>query len=102
MSDNSLSIEDAQKVATMLREDKKADSQILVDTHNRRAGKLQWLRMAIFGDTSSNVGAGKSLFEGEQLQALIDRYGRCLLAWTRSDELDGVVEDVRPEAPYTT
>jgi hypothetical protein len=107
-----LSIDDAQKVAAMMREDKKYNSQVLIDTHNRRAGKLQWLRMALGLDNNSNLGGFKSIFEGNQLAALTDRYARCLLAWTRSDETDGIVEvaavveavteAVRPEPPYTT
>lgn len=87
-----LSVDEAQKVATMVRDDKKADSQVLIDTHNRRAGKLQWLRQALCDTGNGNLG-GKSIFSEEMQQALANRYGRCLLAWTRSDEKDGVIAE---------
>jgi hypothetical protein len=79
------SIDDYQKVATMLREDRRQDSQALIDQHNRRAGRLTWLRAAIYEGGNSNLG-GKPVLEEDAMQSLINRYVRCLLAWTRSDE----------------
>jgi hypothetical protein len=76
-----LSVDDQVKLAAMKRENDKNDVVVKGLTHNAQNGRLEWMERALRPNS-----LGATLFTGNEQAALLKRYGRMLLKFTRIDD----------------
>jgi hypothetical protein len=94
------SLKDCQDVSELLRNDEIHKQRILNDQHNRTLSKIAVLHKALYdhgtvSDSAQNLGMGGAngtVFNGDQVEMLAERYTLMLLNFCQTD----------PAVPSTT